>query len=365
MGLSADEKPLILVVDDTPENLMLMATLLRERYRVRVANTGAKALALAEAEAAPDLILLDVMMPEMDGYEVCRILKANPRTSDIPVIFLTARTDAQDEEAGLKLGAIDYISKPISPAIVMARIETHLRLKASSDFLRDRAGFLEQEVSRRARDVIAIKDVTVKSMASLAETRDIDTGHHIRRTQCFVKILAERLRQENGYAEVLTPEFIALLFRLAPLHDIGKVGIPDHILMKPGALTSEEFSIMKTHTTLGASVLEFSEKLLSEPIPFFKHAKELTRSHHERWDGRGYPDGLSGEDIPLSARLMAVADVYDALSARRVYKEPFPPEKTLQIMREGKGTQFDPLITDVFFQAYDEIHEVAMRWNDH
>lgn len=364
MVLSAHEKPLILVVDDTPENLMLMATLLRDRYRVRVANSGVKALNLAQSEVAPDLILLDIMMPEMDGYEVCRLLKANPKTSEIPVIFLTARTDVQDEETGLNLGAVDYISKPISPAIVMARIETHLRLKASSDFLRDRACFLEQEVNRRARDVIAIQDATVMSMASLAETRDIDTGHHIRRTQYFVKILAERLRLNDRYAELLTPEFITLLFRLAPLHDIGKVGIPDHILMKPGPLTSDEFSIMKTHTTLGASVLEFSEKLLAEPIPFFKHAKELTRSHHERWDGKGYPDGLSGQDIPLSARLMAVADVYDALSARRVYKEPFPPEKTLQIMREGQGTQFDPLITDIFFQSYDEIHEVAMQWGD-
>ncbi len=364
MNLSADEKPMILVVDDTPENLMLMATLLRDRYRVRVASSGAKALMLAAAEVAPDLILLDIMMPEMDGYEVCRRLKDNPATAEIPVIFLTARTEVQDEEAGLKLGAVDFISKPISPAIVMARIETHLRLKASSDFLRDRAGFLEQEVNRRARDVIAIQDATVMSMASLAETRDVDTGHHIRRTQHFVRILAEKLSQCEGFADILTPDFITLLFRLAPLHDIGKVGIPDHILMKPGPLTSDEFSIMKTHTTLGASVLEFSEKLLAEPIPFFIHAKELTRSHHERWDGKGYPDGLSGTAIPLSARLMAVADVYDALSARRVYKAPFPPEKTLQIMREGRGTQFDPQITDIFFQSYDDIHEIAAHWGD-
>ncbi len=365
MGSLLDEKPLILVVDDTPENLMLMATLLSDRYRVRVANSGAKALVLAAADTPPDLILLDIMMPEMDGYEVCRVLKGNVKTAEIPVIFLTARTEVRDEEAGLKLGAADYISKPISPPIVLARIETHLRLKASSDFLRDRAGFLEQEVARRSRDVIAIQDATVMSMASLAETRDIDTGHHIRRTQHFVKVLAEKLSLCRGYEEILNQDFITLLFRVAPLHDIGKVGIPDQILMKPGPLTNEEFAIMKTHTSLGASVLEYSEKLFSEPIPFFKHAKELTRSHHERWDGRGYPDGLSGTDIPLAARLMAVADVYDALSARRVYKEPFPPDKTLQIMREGRGSQFDPDITDVFFSSYEEIHDIALRWSDH
>jgi putative two-component system response regulator len=243
------EPATILVVDDTPANLSLMTGLLRDDYKVKAAIDGEKALRIAQASPPPDLILLDIMMPGMDGYEVCRRLKADPATRDIPVIFLTAKSGVEDEKMGLDLGAVDYITKPISPPIVMARVRNHLVLKASADFLRDKADYLEHEVGKRTAEVIAIQDVTILAMASLAETRDSDTGNHIRRTQHYVKALALKLREQPRLAALLDDRYILMLFKSAPLHDIGKVGIPDRILLKPGKLTPEEFELMKTHAS--------------------------------------------------------------------------------------------------------------------
>lgn len=357
-------KKTILVVDDTPDNLSLMSGMLKDLYRVKLANSGEKALKAVQGDNPPDLILLDIMMPGMSGYDVCKVLKSDPSTSHIPIIFLTAMTAMEDETKGLEMGAADYITKPISPAIVMARVKTQLENKSMADFLRDQAAFLRNEVERQTQLVRAVQDATVLAMASLAETRDSDTGNHIRRTQFYVKALAERLKTHPRFAQELTPDMIDLLFKTAPLHDIGKVGIPDRILLKPGRFTPEEFEIMKTHTTLGRDAIEHAEAALSVPVEFLKVAKEIAYSHQEKWDGSGYPEGIGGDDIPLSARLMAVADVYDALISRRVYKEGMPHEKAVGILQEGSGSHFDPDIVEAFLAIQEEFRAIAARYAD-
>lgn len=357
-------RPTILVVDDTPDNLALMSGLLKDTYRVKLANHGEKALEIAVSDPSPDLILLDIMMPGIDGYEVCSRLKSNPATRDIPVIFLTAKAEIEDEKKGLDLGAVDYITKPVSPPIVMARVKAQLELKAAADFLRDKNNYLEQEVARRTQEVTAIQDVTIMVMASLAETRDTETGNHIRRTQHYVKELAHRLKDHPRFADFLTERNIEMLFKSAPLHDIGKVGIPDRILLKPGKLTPEEFEIMKTHTTLGRDAIDHAEGMLGMSVDFLNMAKEIALSHQEKWDGSGYPQGLSGDDIPISARLMAVADVYDALICRRVYKDPMPHEQAVNIILQGRAQHFDPDVTDVFLEASEAFRLIAERYAD-
>lgn len=358
------EKSTILVVDDSPDNLSLISGLLKDLYKLKVANNGEKAIKIAQAEKKPDLILLDVMMPGLSGYDVCQTLKADPATHDIPIIFLTAMTGAEDEKKGLELGGSDYITKPISPPIVLARVKTQLQNKAAADFLRDQNAYLEKEVSERTKEVMAIQDVTILSMASLAETRDSDTGNHIRRTQYYVLALANSLRLHPRFADYLTEGAICMLFKSAPLHDIGKVGIPDRILLKPGKLDPDEFEIMKTHTTLGRDALANAEKSLGTDVEFLKMAKEIAYSHQEKWDGSGYPEGIGGDDIPISARLMAVADVYDALISRRIYKEGMPHEKACRIIEEGAGSHFDPDMVDAFMQIHEEFREIAQRYAD-
>ena len=357
-------RPSILVVDDTPDNLTLMAELLSDSYKVRAANSGEKALKFLQGEHQPDLILLDIMMPGLSGYDVIREIKANPATRRIPVIFLTAMSAAEDEKKGLEMGAADYITKPISPPIVLARVKTQLENKAAADFLLDQNHFLETEVAKRTRELSAIQDVTILTMASLAETRDSDTGNHIRRTQHYVKALAQRLKTHPRFASFLSDSTIELLFKSAPLHDIGKVGIPDRILLKPGRFTPEEFDIMKAHTTLGRDAIEHAEKQLGMEVEFLHLAKDIAYYHQEKWDGSGYPTGKRGDDIPISARLMAVADVYDALISRRVYKEGMSHEKALGIIVEGRGSHFDPDIVDAFVVLQDEFRAVALRFAD-
>lgn len=358
------ERQTILVVDDTPDNIALLSTLLKDRYKVRAANNGERALAIAAGQPRPDLILLDIMMPGMDGYEVCERLKIDPHTADIPVIFLTAKVQVEDEEFGLRLGAVDYITKPISPPIVLARVETHLTLKRARQFLQDRNAYLEAEVWRRSREVMAIQEVTIMAMASLAETRDNATGNHIRRTQHYVRALAQHLRHHPRFAAALNDETIELLFKSAPLHDIGKVGIPDRILLKPGRLTPDEFEIMKTHAALGRDAIAAAERYLDTPDSFLRFAREIAYSHQEKWDGSGYPEGLWGEQIPLSARLMAVADVYDALISRRIYKPALPHEQAVAMIREGRDQHFDPDIVDAFLECAEQFRAIAARFAD-
>jgi putative two-component system response regulator len=361
--LNTINKVTVLVVDDSPNNLALMSRLLNQ-YKVKIANSGVRCLQIARSDAPPDLILLDIMMPNMDGYEVCKQLKADPHTCDIPIIFLTAKAELADERQGFALGAADYITKPISPSILLARVKNHLSLKLVADFLRDHNHYLEEEVGRRVEEIAAIQDVTIHVVTSLAETRDSETGNHIRRTQLYVKELAEKLSLHPNYAAVLTESEIKLIYKSAPLHDIGKIGIPDAILLKPGRFTPEEFEIMKSHTTLGYQTIKQAEQLLGVNVGFLRIAKEITLSHQEKWDGSGYPQGLAGNEIPLSARLMAVADVYDALISRRVYKGEVQHEEALDIMREGRGTHFDPDILDVFMDNHEIMKSIAIMLTD-
>lgn len=363
-ALNGGEKPLVLVVDDTPLNLSSISGLLKDHYRVKIANNGERGLKIASSDTPPDLILLDVIMPDMDGFEVCRRLKANPQTAGIPVVFLTGKTAVVDEEQGLQVGAVDYIAKPVSPPILMARVRTHLALKASADFLINQNQFLEREVAKRTHEVLAIQDVTIMALASLAETRDNDTGNHLRRTQHYLKTLAEQLKAHPRFCDFLSEGHIELLFKSAPLHDIGKVGIPDHILLKPGRLTAEEFEVMKSHSRLGYDALEHAEREFGMPVPFLRFAKEIAYLHHEKWDGSGYPEGLAGDAIPVSARLMALADVYDALISKRVYKDGMPHDRAAAILLEGRGTHFDPDVVDAFMALQEEFKAIAARYAD-
>lgn len=358
-------KKIILVIDDTPDNLFLVTNLLKDLYTVKVANSGEKALQfLNETLIAPDLILLDIMMPVLNGYDVLKKIKENPKLQNIPVVFLTAKSSVEDEKLGFDLGANDYITKPISPPILLARVKTQLENKAISDFLRDKNEFLEKEIEKRTKDVVAIQNVTIFAMASLAETRDSETGNHIKRTSNYVKMLAKKLQNHPKFKAYLTDEMIDTLYKSAPLHDIGKIGIPDYILLKPGKLTLEEFEIMKTHTTLGKEAIEHAEKELGYEVDFLKTAKEIAYSHQEKYDGSGYPLGLKGDEIPISARLMSIADVYDALRSKRIYKNSLNLEMTLKIMKEGRGSHFDPDMLDAFLEIYDEFEVVASNFVD-
>jgi len=357
-------QPSILIVDDSPENLAVLGELLRPHYRVRVANSGQRALALVAQAPLPDLILLDVMMPGMNGFQVLQQLAALPQTREIPVIFATAMNATEDEEHGLALGAVDYITKPLRPAIVLARVRTHLELKQARDRMRAEKASLEVEVVQRMRDNLAIQEVTIRALARLAETRDNETGNHILRTQAYVRALAERVRAHPRFADQLDDDSIDQIARSAPLHDIGKVGIPDSVLLKPGKLTPEEWVVMKTHARLGADAIEKAVADTHHPMKFLSFARQIALHHHERWNGSGYPDGLAGDDIPLAARLMAVADVFDAMISRRVYKQPIPFEVVRQQMAAERGAHFDPDLLDAFIEGFDGYCDIARRLAD-
>jgi putative two-component system response regulator len=354
----------ILVVDDSAENLALLSDLLLPLYEVRAVNSGERALRAATGKPRPDLILLDVMMPDMDGYEVLWQLRQDPAAADIPVIFVTALDTSVDEAHGLELGAVDYITKPIKPAITLARVKAQLDLKAARDWLADRNQALEAEVSRRMAENVFVQNVTIRSLGHLAEIRDPETGNHLRRTQKYIQLLCDELRPNPRFAAFLTDANIDLLVRSAPLHDIGKVGIPDHILLKPGKLTPGEWAVMKTHSDVGSFAIEQVEADSERPVPFLQCAKLIIRHHHEKWNGSGYPDGLAGDSIPIPARLMALADVFDALISRRPYKEPFTLEAAAQLILEGRGVHFDPDVTDAFQKRMEDFRAVAIRYAD-
>lgn len=354
----------ILIVDDEPVNLELLTRLLRPTYRVRAANSGANALRAAAAEPRPDLVLLDVMMPELDGYAVLKQLQTNPATHGIPVVFLTALANADDEERGLGLGAADYITKPIKPAVVLARVRTQLDAERTRRTLREHANLLEAEIKSRMLENDLTQLVSIRALAHLAETRDTDTGNHILRTQNYVQQLALLLRDHPRFRETLTDRYVDLLVRSAPLHDLGKVAIPDAILQKPGPLNAEEWEIMKTHARRGFDAIELAERDAEKPVQFLALAKEIARWHHEKWDGSGYPDGLSGDDIPVSARMMAVADVFDGLSMARVYKPALSMAEVNRLMTEGVGTHFDPDMATALLLNFDAFVAIANRHSD-
>lgn len=355
--------PSILVIDGALDHRNAVSGELSALYAVNVAPSGSQGLEIAKAQR-PDLILLDVVMPDMEGYEVCRRLKADPETRSIPVIFLTAINGAEDVTKGLALGAVDYLAKPVSPPILLARVATHLALKASNDFLRARNDDLEQEVARRTEEVEAVQDVTIHLMASLAETRDYETGNHLLRTQNYILALAEQVIAHPRFRAFLQAKTIRLLYKSAPLHDIGKVGIQDSILLKPGPLTHDEFEIMKTHSILGWQAINRAEAVLGRKVEFLNLAKDIARHHHEKWDGSGYPDGLAGEDIPIASRMMAIADVYDALISKRVYKGAIAGDEAMRMIADGRGQHFDPVLADAFIAIQPRIEAIARRYDD-
>lgn len=332
----------ILVADDVPENIDVLKGILGDDYVVRAATDGIVALHIVDRQL-PDLILLDVSMPKMDGYEVCRRLKSNPVTADIPVIFVTARTDAEDEQTGFDVGAVDYIAKPIHPAVVLARVKTHLALA-------DQQRACRQRVVERTRELEEVQRAAIFMLGDAGHYNDNDTGTHIWRMAAFSSVLAR--------AAHWSVEQSSLLELAAPMHDMGKIGIPDSILKAERKLTPEEWEVMKTHTLIGHRILSRS------PTELFQLAAQVALSHHERWDGTGYPHGLAGEAIPECARIVAIADVFDALTMRRPYKEAWPIERALAHITENAGSHFDPRLVERFVHAKAEILEIKRHWDN-
>jgi putative two-component system response regulator len=349
----------VLIVDDTEENIDILVNALGDDYELTVATDGPEALEVIASEP-PDLILLDILMPGMSGYEVCRQLKAEPKTADIPIIFLTAMTDIASKTRAFEVGAVDYITKPFEILEVKARVQMHLSLQLARTGLSVQNEVLEEKVTERTQELNLTQETTIEAMAFLSEYRDPETGGHIKRTKNYVKKLAEKLAESPKYKDQLSDEVIDQLYKSAPLHDIGKVGIRDEVLLKEAKLTKEEYEEMKTHAMIGYSALHLASLKLGENS-FLKYAMELSRHHHERWDGGGYPDHLSGAMIPLAARIMSIADIYDALISKRPYKPPFSHEEAVEIIAEARGTQLDPDLVDAFLEINEEFR--ASRWS--
>lgn len=352
----------VLIVDDTKVNIDILVEILGPLYDLSVAMNGETALALAKKNP-PDLILLDIMMPIMDGYTTLKAIKDDSNLTNIPVILISALSDVSNKTLGFQLGAVDYIVKPFNIEEVLARVNTHLTLALSKKALENQKDLLEFKVQERTKEILLTQQATIMSFATLAEYRDLETGAHIQRLKEHVEHLAKSLKRMNAYSDILTDAYIDVLVQSSPLHDIGKVGVPDAILKKQGKLTPEEYEAIKLHTLYGFQAIESVEKQLGE-LPFLHLAKEVALTHHERYDGRGYPYGLKGESIPLSGRILALADVYDALVSKRVYKPPFSHQKSVSIILEGAGTQFDPLVVEAFMAVIEDIRKTAYAQAD-
>jgi putative two-component system response regulator len=331
------ERPTILVVDDTPGNIDVLGGVLRGAYKVKAALDGQRALAIAETAPRPDMILLDVMMPGMDGHEVCRRLKANPLTAGIPVIFVTAMSEEQDEEMGLSLGAVDYVTKPISPPIVLARVRTHLALYQQNLEL-------ERKVSERTEELGRTRLEIIRRLGRASEFRDNETGLHVIRMSHYSRLIAQGLS--------VGPVWSDLLFNAAPMHDVGKIGVPDMILLKPGPLNDSEWRVMREHPMIGAEIIG------EDVSDVMRLSREIALGHHEKWDGSGYPTGIAGKEIPLSARIVAIADVFDALTTERPYKPAWLVDDAVAHMTGLAGLHFDPDILPVFLLVLPEILQI-------
>ena len=359
----SDKQDTIMVVDDAPANLRLLQEMLQAKdYLVLTFPRGAMALTAA-TKNHPDLILLDIQMPEMDGFEVCRRLKADEALKEIPVIFISALTETSDKVKAFAAGGVDYVSKPFQFEEVNARVETHLNLRRMQAELKKHNLHLEDLVKEKVREISESQLATIHALSKLAASRDDETGQHIERVQVFCKVLTEKLRGNPSFTGSIDNNFIENIYHASPLHDIGKVGISDNILLKPGKLTPEEFEIMKTHSIIGAMTLQAACSKYPGNA-FLNMGIALARSHHEKWDGSGYPDGLAGEDIPLCGRIMALVDVYDALRSIRPYKEAFSHEKSCKIILEGTGKHFDPAVIDAFREVEAEFAKISKRMDD-
>ena len=336
-------RPTILVADDSPQNIELLSRVLGQEYRIKVATSGEKALKIAYSDEPPDLILLDIMMPDLSGLQVCQRIKANPDRRRIPIIFVTAMTTVEAESLGLAMGAVDYISKPISPPLVQARVRTHLALY-------DQSRELERMVAQRTAELVATRQQIIRRLGRAAEFKDNETGNHVVRMSHIARLVA----QQAG----LGPEAVQLVFQTTAMHDLGKIGVPDRILLKPGPLTEDEWVLMRQHAQIGADIIgRHDNELLAT-------ARAIALTHHEKWDGTGYPQGLKGEQIPLYGRIVAIADVFDALMTRRPHKPPLPAAESLGIMAEQKGKHFDPMLLECFFQQQFEILKVMELYSD-
>ncbi len=349
-------RPRILVVDDEPFFIDLLVNTLADEYEVSIAKNGKQALQRIQSGHLPNLILLDVLMPVMDGYTTCEKLKSNPLTHEIPIIFLTAKSDVSDELKGFELGAIDYITKPISIPILQTRVKTHLALS-------EQRIALEHLVAERTEQIERAKNAVVHSMGALAEARDEETGNHILRTREYVRTLGMALSETTHYSRQLNQRTIDLIARAAQLHDIGKVGVPDRVLQKRGKLNSEERREMDRHVIYGRDAIINAECHVGATT-FTEAAKEIAYCHHEKWDGSGYPQGLKGEEIPLSARMMALADVYDALVSRRYYKSAMSHAEAQAMIMQASGTHFDPALVDAFDNCSETFRQISDRYRE-
>lgn len=352
----------IMIVDDTQTNIDILVGALEHDYEIIVAIDGITALDLLEV-TVPDLILLDIMMPKLSGFEVARIIRENKKLSNIPIIFITALNDIESKTKGFRIGAVDYITKPFEIEEVRIRVKTHLELKIVKDQLEYQNRNLEFLVAERTMQNEELKNATIFCMAAVAETRDPETGHHIHRTQHYVKILLEEYLKVNQAGVINVNKFVDACFNASPLHDIGKVAIPDSILLKPGKLTEEEFEIMKMHTLYGKELLEIAKKRVNNN-EFIDMGIEFALTHHEKWNGEGYPFKLKGEEIPLTGRVMAIADVYDALVSKRVYKSAMTHEEAVIIIKSGAGTHFDPYLVKLFLRLSDKFKQVYSENKD-
>ncbi|MDR2143407.1 MAG: response regulator [Treponema sp.] len=352
----------IFLVDDNMANLTAGKAMLKEHYDVFSIPSGARLFGVLE-KVTPDLILLDIEMPEMDGYGALKKLRAEKKTRDIPVIFLTARNDPGSELEGLSLGAIDYISKPFSPPLLLKRIENHLLMRSQQTALKDYNDNLQQMVQKRTRQVQELQNSILNTVTEMVEFRDDVTGGHIERTQNYLKLLVDKLLSEKVYWEEVSAWNLEFLVPSAQLHDVGKIAISDAILNKPGKLTPEEFEIMKKHASIGEKAIEDIMKKNSEN-DFLCHAKIFAGTHHEKWDGSGYPRGLKNSIIPLQGRLMAIADVYDALIAARPYKQPMDPRDAERIIVEGREKHFDPALVELFQDLAPRFAGIAEHCNE-
>jgi len=352
-------KKTIFYVDDAVTNLTIVKNTLAETYNIFTMNSGALLLKMLEKNI-PDLILLDVEMPEMNGYEAIKIIKGKKETKHIPIIFLTAMNDIESELEGLSLGAIDYIIKPFSPPLLLKRIEMHLLVESQKRELIYYNNNLLEMVEAKTKTVMELQNAILKTMAELVEYRDDITGGHIERTQSYLQILLNALQKHGIYTEEISSWNMKLIVQSAQLHDVGKIGISDSILQKPGKLTAEEFEKVKEHTIFGERIIEKIKQSTTEHA-FLEQAKILIATHHEKWDGSGYPKGLQGEKIPLQGRLMAIADVYDALISDRPYKKAFTHREAVTVILAGRETQFDPLLVDLFLAIADEFDAISAR----
>ena len=351
------DRKTIFCVDDAVTNLTIVKNMLAETYNVFTMNSGARLLKMLEKNI-PDLILLDVEMPEMNGYEAIKIIKNKKETEHIPIIFLTAKNDTASELEGLSLGAIDYIIKPFSPPLLLKRLEVHLLVESQKRDLIYYNNNLLEMVDAKTKTVVELQNAVLQTMAELVEYRDDITGRHIERTQSYLSILINALLQHSIYTDEISTWNIELVVQSAQLHDVGKIAISDHILQKPGKLTAEEFEQVKEHTTFGEKVIEKIKKSTSEHA-FLEQARILVATHHEKWDGSGYPKGLKSEEIPLQGRLMAIADVYDALISDRPYKRAFTHKEAVAVILAGKETHFDPVLIDLFLSVADQFGKIA------